>query len=193
MKGKFIGFVLGAIVGAIIFGSVAIAANTEMRTLNAAFSGIRIDIDQTRFTPTDVTGKEVEPFIVDGTTYLPVRAIAEAFNKDVVWDSELKIIRIFAKSEPLTEAEVSEAFAEFYLSDDTLQDYKINSAELYDLEFLRNVWRVDFSVLPKEGHNGWMAGNGGLGENGWIVNKMLFVYVTKTDGVVDLWIIGTGL
>jgi hypothetical protein len=29
---------------------------------------------------------DIEPFIVDGTTYVPVRMIANIFNKDVQWD-----------------------------------------------------------------------------------------------------------
>ena len=36
--------------------------------------------------PADATGKIVEPFIYDGTTYLPVRAVGEAIGKSVTSD-----------------------------------------------------------------------------------------------------------
>jgi hypothetical protein len=188
-KNKLIGFTLGVIVGAMFFGSVALAASSETRALSAIFRGIRIEIDQTQFIPNDVHGNEVEPFIVDGTTYLPIRAIAEAFDKEVLWDGDANTVRIFTKSEPVTEAEIETAFIEVYLSDGTLQEFKINNIELYDLEFLRNIWTIEYSVLPKDGHSEWIAGNGEFGENGWIVNKSLFAYAVKTDGIVSLRVI----
>ena len=51
-------------------------------------------MDGKTFTPKDVTGKVVDPFIVDGTTYLPVRAVAEALGKEVSWDSETRTVSL---------------------------------------------------------------------------------------------------
>ena len=196
MKNKFIGFFLGLVAGALIFGSVALAKNSETRTLSAVFRGIWIEIDRTPFTPKDVNDNVVEPFIVDGTTYLPIRAISEAFDKAVIWDTEVypPAIRIFTISEPVTEEEVMEAFAEVYLTDaEDLKDYEVSSAVLDST----NTWIVGYSVLPMEvpdqGDSHWIAGNGEYGENGWIIGKSFYVYVVKTDGVVDLRVIGTGL
>jgi len=99
-------------------------------------------------------------------------------------------VRIFSKSEPVSEIEIENAFVEAHLSDGTLHEYTINNIELHST----NVWFVDYSVLPKDGHTmEWIAGNGEFGEDGWIVHKSLFVHVVKTDGVVHLRIIGTGL
>jgi hypothetical protein len=36
----------------------------------------------------------VEPFVSDGTTYLPVRAIADALGKNVSWDNATKSVYI---------------------------------------------------------------------------------------------------
>ncbi len=47
-----------------------------------------IFINGKKFNPTDVNGKSVPPIIKDGTTYLPVRAVAQAFAKKVDWRSE---------------------------------------------------------------------------------------------------------
>ena len=38
------------------------------------------------YTPKDANGAVVEPFICNGTTYLPVRGVAGAFGKEVEWD-----------------------------------------------------------------------------------------------------------
>ncbi len=55
---------------------------------------INIYINGKRFVPTDVNGREVSPIAKDGTTYLPVRAIAQAFAKKVDWDGETSSVLI---------------------------------------------------------------------------------------------------
>lgn len=42
----------------------------------------------------DANGKAVTPFTIDGTTYLPVRIVAEALGKDVKWDSATASVKI---------------------------------------------------------------------------------------------------
>ena len=48
--------------------------------------GVRVVVDGKELHPTDANGNRVEPFIYNGTTYLPVRAIANAMGKAVYWD-----------------------------------------------------------------------------------------------------------
>ncbi|MEG1931470.1 MAG: stalk domain-containing protein, partial [Anaerovorax sp.] len=50
--------------------------------------------DGQQVTPKDVNGNVVEPFIMGGTTYLPVRAVADIFGKEVSWDSKNAIVQI---------------------------------------------------------------------------------------------------
>lgn len=64
-------------------------ATGGLQTLeNVKVGGIRIVIDNKEFTCTDANGDVVEPMIYNGTTYLPVRAVATAFGKAVQWDGE---------------------------------------------------------------------------------------------------------
>jgi hypothetical protein len=98
-RGK-ISFVAGFLLGALAFGSIGAFAKdviTITRPLTATFADIRLYIDGQRITPADANGNTVEPFIVDGTTYLPVRAVAEAFGKDVEWDGDAYAVYIGAK------------------------------------------------------------------------------------------------
>lgn len=81
MKKTLKGYVLGAITAAIFAGSISMAANS-----------VRIVIDNKELIPTDVNGNRVSPIIVDGTTYLPVRAVANAFGKAVYWDGETSTV-----------------------------------------------------------------------------------------------------
>src|SRR5665648_707224 len=86
-KEKMKGFFLGIIVMSLIFMmSMSAYALIRTKTITASYSNIKIYIDQMLMTPKDVKGNEVEPFIYNGTTYVPIRAVSEAFNKSVSWD-----------------------------------------------------------------------------------------------------------
>lgn len=61
-----------------------LATNTSS-TITITYRGIKISIDGKTITPKDGDGNTVEPFIYNGTTYLPVRAIATALDLDVTW------------------------------------------------------------------------------------------------------------
>jgi len=57
-------------------------------------AGDNILINGNKLVPKDANGNIVEPFLKDGTTYLPIRAIGEAFGKNVSWDGETQTISI---------------------------------------------------------------------------------------------------
>ena len=74
---------------ALIFslGTAALAADTDfVRSADITYRGISIVVNGKKIVPQDASGNAVEPFIMDGTTYLPVRAIAGALGLDVSWD-----------------------------------------------------------------------------------------------------------
>jgi hypothetical protein len=96
-------FAAGIIIGALVFGGAGALASSGSRTLTAVYGDIQIYIDKERITPKDVTGKTVEPFAVDGTTYLPIRAISEAFGKEVSWDGGTSSVYIGEQPEAAPE------------------------------------------------------------------------------------------
>jgi hypothetical protein len=80
-----------------------------------------------------------------------------------------------------------------------LEDYKIENVLLDKrIAFLANeqnldyVGSVQYSVQIKEVPSRWVAGNGELANDGWIVNKGLIIGVTKVDDEYVLKILGTG-
>jgi acetyl esterase/lipase len=87
--------VAGVLIGAaLVGGAVAVAADSQ--TLNVVFDNIKLVVNGGEVTPKDANGKAVDPFISDGTTYLPVRAISEALGEPVSWDSGAKTVYIGA-------------------------------------------------------------------------------------------------
>lgn len=55
---------------------------------------VNVYINGERILPMDVNGNVVNPILKDGTTYLPIRAISEAFNKEVSWEQETHTVML---------------------------------------------------------------------------------------------------
>ncbi len=72
--------------------ALAASASTGTVTKELSYADIKIRLDGEELTPVDANGDYVEPFIIDGTTYLPVRAIASAMRLEVGWDGETKTV-----------------------------------------------------------------------------------------------------
>lgn len=70
-------------------------AQTEKTQSNATISvdtSIKIFVNGEAWTPTDANGKEVSPMLSGGTTYVPLRAIAEMLNIKVGWEQSTKTV-----------------------------------------------------------------------------------------------------
>lgn len=92
-KDKLKGFLAGLSTAIILCSTAAFAESIE-KTVTAFYNNIKIVIDGKEITPSDANGKVVEPFIIDGTTYLPVRAVASALGEEVNWDGETNTVYI---------------------------------------------------------------------------------------------------
>lgn len=98
IPGFLAGFLTAALITALCFPAFA----STVRQLNANYSGIKITLDGAEIVPTDANGATVEPFTVDGTTYLPVRAIANALGLNVEWDGTTQTVKL---TKPVPQAE----------------------------------------------------------------------------------------
>lgn len=85
---NFKNFFAGFLVAALILTVALPAMATVEKQATLVYNDIKITLNGERIKPKDANGKTVEPFIIDGTTYLPVRAVAEALDLDVSWDGE---------------------------------------------------------------------------------------------------------
>lgn len=83
-------FTAAALTAAFAAGSTAALASEEAREVTVVVDGAEID-----FSLYD----NATPFIEDGVTYVPVRAVAEGFGLDVSIDSENKTVAISGESE----------------------------------------------------------------------------------------------
>jgi len=73
-------------------GITASAATTEKASIT--YRAITLVLDGESFIPCDENGKTVEPFIMGGTTYLPLRALAQALGLGVSWDGATSTVSL---------------------------------------------------------------------------------------------------
>lgn len=107
MKKEIKGFVMGVITTTLV--STAVFATPAAKSITAFYNGIKIYVDGDKITPKDGNGTIVEPFIYDGTTYLPVRAVSEALGKQVSWDGNSNSVYIGQRLEEIV-VETAEDF-----------------------------------------------------------------------------------
>ena len=89
MKQRIQGVIIGFFAAVVLISSITtVMAVTGTRNIEAFFNGIAIYLDGNKLDPKDANGNTVEPFIYNGTTYLPVRAIGEAIGRNVEWDAQ---------------------------------------------------------------------------------------------------------
>jgi hypothetical protein len=85
---KFQGFIAGVMATLLVACLMvpSFAAGTA-KTISV-LTGISVYKDDSKLSMTDAKGNPVEAFIYNGTTYLPVRAVANAFGSSIQWEGK---------------------------------------------------------------------------------------------------------
>jgi len=92
---KAIRFLAVSLACFLLIGAVAFAVgNSYTKEILASYVGVQLVVDGNLIVPKDADGNIVEPFIYEGTTYLPVRAVGEALGKSVSWDGSTKTVYV---------------------------------------------------------------------------------------------------
>lgn len=82
------------LVGVLLLSSAIFAASFR-KNITVDYMGIKLVVDGKEvIMGNDMAGNKIEPFAYEGTTYLPVRALAEALGKNVQWDDATKTVFI---------------------------------------------------------------------------------------------------
>lgn len=158
-----------AVVAVMLVGTAAAASTITKRTLEVNYRGIQVVVDGAKVDLKDAAGNPVEPFISNGTTYLPLRVVGEALGKEVTWD---------------------DATSTVYIGDAAHLPYQVNDAILYDGKDPN----ASFSVAGREiklgvvlqsvQANAWYGGHPGDFNGSAIWNTQGFQTMTFTVGHV---------
>ena len=88
---KLLALILSA--GMLLSASPRAQAATERVEKQIYYRSVTIELDGETLVPTNERGESTEPFIIDGSTYLPVRALAKALGFRVDWsDSDSTVL-----------------------------------------------------------------------------------------------------
>lgn len=93
MKSKVQWTLTGFIMAICVVATMAYASTGTVNKM-LSYNNIKITLDGKEIRPTDAGGNYVEPFIIEGTTYLPVRGVASALGLDVDWDANTKTVKL---------------------------------------------------------------------------------------------------
>ena len=107
MKSKIKGFVFGMIIGLTLVATL-VFASSGLITKQLSYDNIKIELDGKEIVPKDANGNYVEPFTIDGTTYLPVRAVSGALGLNVDWDDKTNTVLLSTKQSKPSAPAVSE-------------------------------------------------------------------------------------
>lgn len=94
MNERIKGIIAGSLATLLIGGTFSIAKQATEK-VDITYRDIKITLADEAVTPTDATGATVEPFIYNGTTYLPVRAVANALNLHVTWNDKTSTVGLY--------------------------------------------------------------------------------------------------
>lgn len=91
--------IAAGVFGMVLTGSAGVYAGTQLETIKAYLNhGLAIEVNGQKFTPTGDQGKKLAPITYQGSTYLPVRSIADALNTEVKYDSQNNKVSIGSSS-----------------------------------------------------------------------------------------------
>jgi hypothetical protein len=87
------------IFGMVLTGSAGVYAGTQLETIKAYLNhGLGLEVNGQKFTPTGDQGKKLVPITYQGSTYLPIRSIADALNTEITYDSKTNKVSIGSTS-----------------------------------------------------------------------------------------------
>ncbi|WP_422486345.1 stalk domain-containing protein [Gudongella sp. DL1XJH-153] len=135
-RNRRIALVVAVLMLTMAFSSTGFAAWMG-KTMEAQYRNISIFVNSEYKQATDVNGKVVEPFIVDGTIYVPLRGIAQMFGYEVGFNPQTYRIDITgdaAGNSAAAQYEILILEARIAELEDELEEQESSSMDLGDLE-----------------------------------------------------------
>ena len=95
MKGKLSSFLAGVLVSALAV-TLPVSALAATGRLTIEVSPINVQVGGEVFRPKDAAGNDAMVFTYNGTTYAPLRALAEAYGLEVGYDADSNLATVSA-------------------------------------------------------------------------------------------------
>lgn len=99
VKERLQGVVAGVLIGALMTGG-AVFAKSALESIEVEYDNIKVYKDNVLCELKDANGSVIEPFIYNGTTYMPVRGTASLADMQVTWDGANKSVHLWENMVP---------------------------------------------------------------------------------------------
>ncbi|MBD5151503.1 MAG: hypothetical protein HDT16_03180 [Oscillibacter sp.] len=110
---------------AMVLGLCGTALANEVTGLKDGTISVTIDGEDVELV--DVNGNPVEPILIDGTTYLPIRAIAEALGLNVDWDQSNREVQLTTGNADNTDNAAAYPWAADLTKDDVVTEVDVDA------------------------------------------------------------------
>lgn len=151
-KSMFMGIIIG------IMLSTSVLA--ESKALNAFYNDIKVSVNNKIIELKDAKGNKVEPFIVDSTTYLPVRVLAESLGMEVKYNETTNTVELSGKEETKLMSEVNTMNTTTIIptvvntyNEDDLVITEVNGEKYIEIKYIFAVIRKAKYILHSENFN----------------------------------------
>jgi hypothetical protein len=95
MRKTIKGYAAGILTMVLIFTSLTmVSAQSRRVNVNISYDNIRIMLDGAETALTDLEGRIIEPFIMEGVMYVPISPLARLFGRSSVYDGTNRILVI---------------------------------------------------------------------------------------------------
>ncbi len=131
LKNKKMRTILISVLAVCAMGST-IFAQPFSETAEIFYNNIQIFISGAEIVPKDANGNIVEPFIMNGTTYLPVRAVSNALGQEVEWDGATQSIYIGKKDQTKPDNYLDRIQYNDYKEGDSHDDFTVINGTVND-------------------------------------------------------------
>ena len=99
IKERLKGAVSGLIIGALVV-SGGVFAKQKFETIEVEYNNIKVYKDNVLCELKDANGSTIEPFIYNGTTYMPIRGTANLADMQVTWDGATQSVYLWDEITP---------------------------------------------------------------------------------------------
>ena len=122
MKAKLISFFAGMLTVVLLMGLTASALAAD-GSLSLSVNPIRVMVNGEVFQPKDAQGNDVLVFTYNGTTYAPLRALAEAYGLEVGYDAANKIATVNAPGTTSAPTPAADFASQWAVAEKPVSDY----------------------------------------------------------------------
>ncbi|MGI5962357.1 MAG: PepSY domain-containing protein [Lawsonibacter sp.] len=159
MKRNWKTTLVGGTALALLVGTMTVSsfAAQGRKTANLDYQNMKVTLDGTELILRDSKGNRIEPFTIDGTTYLPLAAIARALDLNVEWNDSTKTVVLTTDDSTSASTYIGESKAKEIALDHaglrasqvtfyrTVLDWD-DSRPVYEVEFWRDNKEYDYEI-----------------------------------------------